>query len=328
VHDVCVVIVSHNGKRWLDAALSSLFASAGGLDLDVVVVDNGSDGSAAYVEERFPDARTITCPNRGFGAANNVGLASADARYVLFLNPDTEFLSGSLADLTAVLDRRPGVGLVGVRQLGSSGELAPSIRRFPSTANMLAEALAVEKLPWLKRRLGERVLDPEAYERETPCDWTSGSFMLVRREALRGCGGFDERFFLFSEETDLCWRLRRAGWGIVHLPLVTIRHHESERSASPRMEAQSAYARLQFARKHFRRVSPYRRAMALRYGLRAGIPSVSGGDRRRQEAGRAALAAVLDEAPPIAVPAAAPAQATIVSAAGAARSSIRSRSPM
>jgi GT2 family glycosyltransferase len=325
VHDVCVIIVSHNGKRWLDGALSSLLASAGGLDLDVVVVDNGADGSAAYVEERFPSVRTIVCPNRGFGAANNVGLATADARYVLFLNPDTEFLSGNLGELTAALDRRPGVGLVGVRQLGGGGELAPSIRRFPSTANMLAEALAVEKMPLLRRFFGERVLDRRVYESEAPCDWTSGSFMFARSEALRGCCGFDERFFLFSEETDLCWRLRRAGWGIIYLPTVTIRHFESERSATPRMEAQAAFARLQFARKHFSRVSPYRWAMALRYALRAGVPL--GADRRRREAGRAALSVVLDESPPIASPAPMP-QATMVSAAGTARSSIRSRSPM
>lgn len=328
MHDVCVIIVSHNGKRWLDGALSSLYASAGGIDLDVVVVDNGSDGSAAYVEEHFPHARTITCANRGFGAANNEGLATADARYVLFLNPDTEFLSGSLAELTAVMDRRPGVGLVGVRQVGGGGELAPSMRRFPSTMNMVAEALAVEKMPLVRRFFGERVLNPHRYDRESPCDWTSGSFMFVRSKALRGCGGFDERFFLYSEETDLCWRLRSASWAIVHLPVVTIRHFESERSASPLMEAQSAYARLQFARKHFSRVSPYRWAMALRYVLRAGLPTVRGHNQRRREAGRAALAAIIDEMPPIAAPAPSPAQATTVSAAGTARSSILSRSPM
>jgi GT2 family glycosyltransferase len=323
MHDVCAIIVSHNGKGWLDAALSTLYAGAGGIDLDVVVVDNGSDGSAAYVEERFPGARTISCPNEGFGAANNRGLETADARYVLFLNPDTEFLSGSLRGLTAILDRRPEIGVAGVRQVGSGGTLAPSIRRFPSTANMLAEALAVEKVPLLRRYLGERVLDPVRYGRESPCDWTSGSFMLVRCEALRACGGFDERFFLFSEETDLCRRLRRAGWEIVHLPQVTIRHHESERSATPLMEAQAAYARLQFARKHFARVSPYRWAMTLRYALRAGIPF--GADRRRQ-AGRAALATVLEEVPPIVTTTSA--QAMTVSAAGETRSSIRSRSPM
>jgi GT2 family glycosyltransferase len=326
MQDVCVIIVSHNGKGWLEPALSTLFAAAGGLELDVVVVDNGSDGSAAYVEERFPSARAIAVPNRGFGAANNQGLLTADARYVLFLNPDTEFLSGSLGDLVAALDRRPRVGLAGVRQLGTGGELAPSIRRFPSTLNMLAEALAIEKVPLLKRFLGERVLDPVRYGRETPCDWTSGSFMIARAEAIRDCGGFDELFFLFSEETDLCWRLRDAGWEIVHLPQVTIRHHESERSASPTMEAQSAFSRLQFARKHFAWASPYRWAMVLRYALRAGFPLGRAGDPRRQEAGRAALAAVLDEVPPLAAPP--EAQATTVSAAGATASSIRSRSPM
>lgn len=319
MHDVCAIIVSHNGKRWLDACLATLFDAAGGIDLDVVVVDNGSDGSAAYVEEHFPAARTISTANRGFGAANNVGLQTADARYVLFLNPDTEFLGGDLAELVAALDHRPHIGLAGVRQVGSGGKLAPSMRRFPSTLNMLAEALGVELLPLLRRFLGERILAPGHYDRETRCDWTSGSFMLARAEALRACGGFDERFFLFSEETDLCWRLKNAGWDVAHLPQVTIRHYESERSATPRMEAQSAYARLQFARKHFDRVAPYRLAMVLRYGLRA-----------RREAARAALETTLKEQPPLA-PAPAPpveAQATIVSALGATRSSMRSRSPM
>lgn len=319
MHDVCAVIVSHNGKRWLDACLTTLFDAADGLDLDVVVVDNGSDGSAAYVEEHFPAARTLTCANRGFGAANNLGLATADARYVLFLNPDTEFLAGGLGELVGALDRRPHIGLAGVRQVGAGGEPAPSMRRFPSTRNMLVEALGIERVPVLRRFLGERILSPARYDRESRCDWTSGSFMLARAEALRACGGFDERFFLFSEETDLCWQLKAAGWHVVHLPQVTIRHFESERSATPRMEAQSAYARLQFARKHFARVAPYRLAMALRYALRA-----------RRPAARAALEATLKEQPPLVVPPPPPleAQATIVSALGTTRTSIRSRSPM
>jgi GT2 family glycosyltransferase len=314
--DVCVIIVSHNGKRWLDGCLSTLFAQAGELALDAVVVDNGSDGSAAYVEEWFPRARTIRCANQGFGAANNVALATAKARYVLFLNPDTEFLNGSLEGLVRTLDQRPHVGLAGVRQLGSDDRLAPTMRRFPSTLNMLAEALAVERMPIARRFLGERVVAPGRYERESPCDWTSGSFMLASREALDG-RGFDERFFLFSEETDLCWRLKEDGWEVVHSPLLTIRHFESERSATPRMEAQAAYARLQFARKHFARIRPYRWAMILRYALRC-----------RREAARAALATVLKDRPPIAAPAPTPPQETIVKAPGAAFSSTRSRSPM
>jgi len=329
VHDVCVIIVSFNGQPWLDAALGSLFASAGELDLDVVVVDNGSDGSAAYVEQNFPRARTLVCPNHGFGHANNRALETADARYVLFLNPDTEFLEGNLAELVAALDRRQDVGLAGARQVGTDGALTPSIRRFPSAANMFAEALGIERVPLARRLLGEREVEPAPYARETPCDWTSGSFMLARREALTAIGGgFDERFFLFSEETDLCRQVKSAGWEIAHLPQVTIRHFDKDRRENERMEAQAAYARMQYARKHLRPLWPYRLALALRYGLRAALFSLRRGSQSgRARAARAGLRTVLSEQPPFAVEEA-DAQATIVSAPGSTASSTRVRSPM
>jgi N-acetylglucosaminyl-diphospho-decaprenol L-rhamnosyltransferase len=301
MNDVCAIIVSHNGKRWLDAALSTLYAGAGGIDLDVVVVDNGEDGSADHVEEHFPTARTIRCANHGFGHANNRGLETADARYILFLNPDTELLDGSLAALTAAVDRRPEVGLAGVRQVDSSGALTPSIRRFPSSANMFAEALGVEKVPMARRVLGERELDPAVYGRETPCDWTAGSFMLARREALAQSGGFDESFFLFAEETDLCWRIKEAGWQVMHMPQLTIRHYEHDQGLSARLEAQAAYARVQFARKHLRGVAEYRGALALRYALRVGLYSALGERKHKQRAAaRAALATVRSDQPPFA----------------------------
>jgi GT2 family glycosyltransferase len=291
MHDVCAIVVSHNGRRWLETALSSLYAHAGEIDLDVVVVDNGEDGSADYVERAFPAARTLRCENRGFGHANNRGLEVADARYVLFINPDTEVREGSLAGLVAELDRQPGVGLAGARQLRADGSLAPSIRRFPSSVNMLAEALGVERLAGARRVLGERELDPREYERQRPCDWTSGSFMLARAVALEQVGHFDERFFLYSEETDLCWRLKRAGWGVVHSPAMTICHFEDERRTSAELEAQAAYARMQFARKHFPdAAADYRWAMGLRYALRVGLYSLRG--RRRSPQGLGASAAL------------------------------------
>jgi len=294
VHDVCAIIVSHNGKHWLDAALTSLFTHMGEISLDVVVVDNGSDGSAEYVEARFPGVRTMRCPNRGFGHANNQALETADARYVLFINPDTEVLEGSLSSLVAALDRRPEVGLAGARQLRDDGSLAPSIRRFPSASNMVAEALGIERMPGARRMLGERELDEREYDRERDCDWTSGSFMLARKAALDDSGWFDERFFLFSEETDLCWRLKQDGWEVVHMPWMTIRHHEHDGQENARLEAQAAYSRMQFARKHFpRRAAGYRRALALRYGLRVGAYSLLGrSDDGRPRAARAALETV------------------------------------
>ncbi len=264
-HDVCAIVVSHEGKHWLEPALSSLFAHAGPVDLDVVVVDNGADGSAEYVEERFEGARAIHCANRGFAHANNRAAINADARYVLFLNPDTEVVDGSLAELVAQMDANPELGLAGCRQLDADGRLCPTARRFPSVRRAIGEALGPERLSFA-RCLGESELDLAGYAEELPCDWTAGSFMLARREALASAGLLDERFFFYSEEVDLCLRIKRAGWQIRHLPAMTIVHYGGSTEASPRMEAQMAFARSQYAAKHFGPLR--RRAFVSAIGLR------------------------------------------------------------
>ncbi len=303
--DVCAIVVSHEGKHWLGPALESLFEHAGAIDLDVVVADNGSDGSARFVEQRFEQARAIRCENRGFAHANNCAAASADARYVLFLNPDTEVLDGTLADLVAYMDEHPEVGLAGCRQLDGEGRLCSTARHFPSVARALGEALGPERLP-LAAHLGESELDLSLYERELECDWTSGSFLFVRREALQAAGLLDERFFFYSEEIDLCLRIKQHGWRIRHLPRFTIVHHGGSTGSSPRMEAQMAYARGQYAAKHF---GPLRRraflaAIALRHLLRWTAFSRRGGDEQRAEAHRRALMTLLGrEQPPFGAPA-------------------------
>jgi N-acetylglucosaminyl-diphospho-decaprenol L-rhamnosyltransferase len=299
--DVCAIIVSHNSREWLDAALTSLAEHTREVSLEAIVVDNGEDGAGEYAASRYPFVRAIACENRGFGHANNRGLAAAHSRYVLFLNPDTEFVEGYLDALVVAMERMPDVGLAGIRQVNGDGTLAPSMRRFPSVPRALAEALPVERLPLARRVLGERVLDPDDYDRIMECDWTAGSAMFARADAIEEVGGFDESFFLFSEETDLCWRIHWDGWRIVHIPDVTIRHFEQEHGSNPRLWAQSAYARLQFARKNLRHPRAYRAALALRYGARTGLYSLPGrGDAARRAASRAALAAVIREEAPLA----------------------------
>ncbi len=296
-HDVCAIVVSHEGRRWLEPALSSLFSHTGPIDLDVVVVDNGSDGSAEYVEQRFAGARAIHCANRGFAHANNRAAMEADARYVLFLNPDTEVVDGSLAALVAHMDAHPEIGLAGCRQLDSDGCLCPTARRFPSVGRALGEALGPERLPFAAR-LGESELDLSRYGEDFPCDWTVGSFMLARREALAGTGLLDERFFFYSEEVDLCLRIKRAGWEIHHLAQMTIVHHGGSTEASPQMEAQMAYARSQYAAKHFGRLRrrAFVAAIALRHGLRWLAFSRNAPDRAK--AHRQALLTLLGLADP------------------------------
>ena len=274
--DLAVIVVSTNEAHWLRNCLATVFKHAGDIALDVVVADNEStDGTAELVEGEFPDARVVWCKNRGFAHANNRAYMTCNARYVLFLNPDTEVLEGSFEDLVHALDVRPEVGLAGVRQITPDGKLFPTIRRFPNALRAFAEALGSDHLASRVSWLGERVPFGQAYNQETPCDWTSGSFMFTRREALESAGLMDERFFIYSEEPDLSLRLKQAGWETRHLPSFTIVHHARKAGIAPRVEAQDVFARKQYADKHFNR--PHRAAYVTAIGFRYALRFVFGG---------------------------------------------------
>ncbi len=301
--DLAIIVVSMNDAEWLRRCLQTVYERAGAIDFEITVVENGDPAEAAeLLAAEFPAVELVASENRGFAHANNLALRSSDARYVLFLNPDTELVDGRLADLVAILDARPEIGLAGVRHL-TRGAVYPSIRRFPSASRALGAALGSER--WLIHPSWacERVLEEAAYERETDCDWTVGAFMLGRREALEAAGLMDERFFLYSEETDLCLRIKQAGWRVVHLPQMTIIHHAGRAGVDPRMEAQNAYARMQHADKHFTlpQREAYRLALATNHGLRWAL-AVIRGDSRTRIASTAALAAVLGIGPPPFVP--------------------------
>jgi GT2 family glycosyltransferase len=300
LEDLAIIVVTYDSARWIAACLRSVFAHVGMLRTDVVVVDADSRDGTAEIVEGFPEVRLIRCRNRGFAHANNRGLMTCNARYVLFLNPDTEILQGTLDDLVARMDERPGVGLVGARQVDAEDRLDMTIRRFPNAVRGLGDALAAEHLPRHWRWLGERETDPEAYDRELECDWTSGSFMLARREAIESAGFMDERFFMYSEETDFCRRISAAGWEIRHFPWMTILHYGAKAGVSPSIESMSAHSRIVYARKHF---SPAHRALyfatvVLRYWLRFICPGRGELGSRRRAANRAALSTLVGRSAP------------------------------
>jgi len=300
ITDIAVIIVTYNSAGWIRACLRSVFARLGGLVADVVVVDAESqDRTVDIVTTEFPAVRLIRCRNRGFGYANNRALMTCDARYVLFLNPDTEILKGTMSGLVDALDRRPGVGLIGVRQVNGGGDLDPTIRRFPNALRGLGDAVSAERLPRRPKWLGERETDLSVYDCEVECDWTSGSFMLARREALESSGFFDERFFMYSEETDLCKRIKEAGWEVRHLPSMTIRHYGADATIEPSLESLQFHSRMAYARKHFSRPhrALYFAVVALALSLRSVYPGRGEVARRRREASRAALKTILGRSP-------------------------------
>ena len=264
--DLSVIVVTHNRPELALATLASAHAAAAGIEAQWLVVDSGStDDTSAAIERAFPDVEVLRRANIGFAAANNVALPLARGRYVLLLNPDVEIASGTFAQLLAALDARPRVGIASVIQQGSGGELQYSIRRYPSPLRALGEALALSR-----GRIGEEERTPACYHEERSAEWLVGAFLIARAEVIAQIGGLDERFFLYSEETDWCYRARAAGWDVRHLPRMVVTHHNTP-TARPELVAQLSYAKLLFARKHYARAQAVAigAALALRHAMRA-----------------------------------------------------------
>lgn len=273
--DLSILVVTHNRAELALMTIGSARAATRGLTVQWIVVDSGSsDGTPEKIQAAYPDVRVLREQNIGFAAANNRGLPLAYGRYVLLLNPDVQTCSGTFDDLLSKLDSKPRIGVASVIQTTPGGHLERSIRRFPSPWRSVGEALAAPRLRGL-RRLGEEEARPGVYRNEASADWLVGAFLIARAQALREVGPLDERFFLYSEETDWCYRFRLAGWEVRHLPVMTVVHHTS-RAPRPDLCAQLSHAKILFARKHYgaTRAGTIRAALALRHALRAGLLTV------------------------------------------------------
>lgn len=230
-----MVVVNWNGGRELALCVESLLSQRlEGQGLEVLVVDNGStDGSADFVEARFPRVKVVrNGRNLGYARAANIGIRASGGEFVLLLNPDTHLLPGALSALVSFAASHPSAGAIGPKLLSPDGSVQPSCRRFPPIGATLLRHTFLESLfpkhPLLKRYL---MLDFD-HKRAAEVDWVSGACMLLRREAVKQVGGFDERFFLYSEDVDLCLRLKRAGWKVYYVPEAEALHlggHASER---------------------------------------------------------------------------------------------------
>jgi len=233
VVDLSVVIVNWNVRELLRRCLVSVLElGACRLNLETIVVDNASsDGSVDMLRAEF---RQVCCianeHNLGFARASNQGLVASQGRYVLFLNPDTEIVGDALATMVRYMDVHAVVGALGPQLRYPDGSVQSSRRRFPTLTTALFESTLLE-LCWPNNRWARRYrLADRSDGVEQEVDWVVGACLLVRREVLDQVGGFDEGFFMYSEEMDLCRRIQTAGWRVEYLPTAQVIHHEGKSS--------------------------------------------------------------------------------------------------
>jgi len=260
--DVAVVVVTYDALPWIEQCLESVRG------VTTVVVDNGSsDGTREFVRERFPDVKLVEAENRGLGAAWNRGIEETEGRYVLILNADAWLVGDSLERLVEFADSRPWAALVGPRLSNPDGSLQRSVRGFPTTWRLATEYLGLRKLAPRSSALNAFYAGGFDHDEVREVDFVMGACMLVRRGAIDEVGPLDEDFFLFSEETDWCFRFRQAGWSVVFYPGAECVHVRGA-SHGGRLYRENLRGHLRFLAKHRGERAAERARRLLRLALR------------------------------------------------------------
>lgn len=260
--DVSVVVVSWNTRDLTLACLKSLEVETANsrTTVETVVVDNAStDGTVEAIRREYPDARVVACDtNTGFAAGCNRAIPMVKGRYILLLNPDAELACGALDRMTGFLDATPKAAAVGASLVSPDGEPQFSCGRFLTPLNQFAETIGIgARLPF--RALRRSYAQHELIETAVEVDWVVGACLALRREALERVGPLDERFFMYSEDEDLCYRLRLDGWSVWLLPHMRVRHVGGGAAvqALDRMRAEARMSQAAFIRKHHGRAAEF-----------------------------------------------------------------------
>jgi N-acetylglucosaminyl-diphospho-decaprenol L-rhamnosyltransferase len=245
---VDVVVVAYNSGAHLRTCVEPLTRCRG---ITVLVVDNAStDGSLAEIAD-LPLSLLAQRENLGFSRACNVGWRAGTSPFVLFLNPDAEVDCESVALLASVLESHADVGIVGPRIVNADQSLCFSQRRFPTLRSTFSQALFLQRVfpaqPWSD----EVIRQPTAYDGAQEVEWLSGACLLVRRELLERIGGWDEAFFLYSEDTELCRASWANGFRVRYEPAAVARHAGGASAPRSGLLAMLARSRIAYARKNY-----------------------------------------------------------------------------
>ena len=243
-----IIIVSYNVKELLRDCLESVASCQLPVaSYEIVVVDNNSsDDSCQMVKENFPLVKLIESKkNLGFGKANNLGARDSKGEFIFFLNPDTKVCSDSLGKIVKFFRTRSQAGIVGPRLLNADNSFQPSVGVYPSILSLLLE----KPIDFLERRirgvrpfLGNFLIKYKKFEKPSEVNWVSGAALACRRKVWESLNGFDENFFMYFEDIDLCLRAKKAGWEVYHLPESEIYHLRGKsQSAKSRKKAEVYY---------------------------------------------------------------------------------------
>jgi GT2 family glycosyltransferase len=251
VRSVDVVIVSYNSRDRLRGCVEPLSEASG---VRTIVVDNASPEESLSVLAGLDVATIALDRNEGFAAGCNAGWRAGAGEYVLFLNPDARIDPASLERLADVLDADSRVGIAAPRILEPDGSLDFSQRRFPRLRSTYAHALFLHRIFRPAAWTSELVEDARAYERPGSPDWASGACLLVRRSLLAQLGGWDDGFFMYCEDKDLCRRARDAGYDVRFEPAAVVTHEGGASAPRAGLSSTLATSRVRYARKHERRL--------------------------------------------------------------------------
>lgn len=229
--DLSIIIVNYNVKEFLQNLLHSIEKASQHLSKEIIVVDNASDdGSVEFIIDKFPQIKLIVNKkNLGFGKANNIGLKEAKGKFILLINPDTLVAEDTFDKMIEFFQNQPGVGLAGCKILNPDGTLQLACRRsFPGPWTSFTKVTGLSTL-FPKRKLFAKYNLTYLDENQTyEVDAISGSFMMMRKEVYEKIGGFDEKFFMYGEDLDFCYRVQKSGFKVFYVHTTQIIHYKGE----------------------------------------------------------------------------------------------------
>jgi len=231
-NQLSVIIVNYQSERYLKNCLASLYNWGKSLEIEVIIVNNNLPGRIDFIGRDFPEVKIIESgKNKGFGAGVNLGAKNSNGAYLLFLNPDTEMVGGSGGKVRELFEKRPQLAVIGAQMIDQTGQTqkwfaGAEISLWNLMLNNLG--LSESRKIWLSSK-AQKV------------DWVGGSAMFIKKENFESVGGFDENFFLYFEDMDLCKRIRAKGKYIMYLPEIKVKHFSGKSFSSKENQKKEYY---------------------------------------------------------------------------------------